>query len=495
MIERQLATSNAPRLKHCPQHRHGLRHIVDSVANLVSRSCQRCGLTLLVCFNLIALQLLAQQSIAETPAEATNENVLVAPGAELARLKGEYAFTEGPAVDDKGNVYFTDQPNDRIVKWSAVDGSVEDWLSPAGRANGTWMDRAGNLIVCADEENQLWSIAPDKSVKVLLRDNDGKLFNGPNDVWVRPQGGLYFTDPLYVRDYWKRDRATQQGGQHVFFLAKDAARPIKVADDLQQPNGIIGTPDGKTLYVADIRAGKTYAYEIRPDGTLAKKRLFCDQGSDGMTIDDRGNVYLTGRGVSVFDREGKKISQIDVPERWTANVTFGGKDFDLLFITASKGIYGIQMSVKGAVARTGTSSTEKSDAEPDSASRGRNGRRRRSVAEVVSDAILSQGDIDGDEKVSEDEFMKLAESWYSKLDVNGRVVLASRSSCRSNSCCLLTGLAPHRPDSRVATLVCSLRSILTAVARSKSVSSISGFTVVFTVGTRSGETSWILQTF
>ena len=118
--------------------------------------------------------------------------------------------------------------------------------------------------------------------------------------------------------------------------------------DLQQPNGIVGTPDGKTLYVSDIKAGKTYAYDIQPDGKLENKRLFCSLGSDGMTIDAEGNVYLTGRGVTVFDKTGKKIEHIDVPESWTANVCFGGRDMKTLFITASKGLYAIQMQVKGA---------------------------------------------------------------------------------------------------------------------------------------------------
>lgn len=276
------------------------------------------------------------------------ESPVIAPGATLEKLPGEYAFTEGPAVDKEGNIFFTDQPNDRIVKWNAANGSVEDWLKPAGRSNGLYFGPDGHLIACADEKNELWSIAPDKRVTVLIKDFGGKQLNGPNDVWVRPAGGLYFTDPLYARNYWMRDKAMQQDGQHVYFLAKGAATPVRVATDLRQPNGIIGTPDGRTLYVADIGARKTYAYDIQPDGALANKRLFCELGSDGMTLDAAGNVYLTGRGVTVFDQAGKQIEQIPVPEGWTANVTFGGQDRKLLFITASKGIYGLKMKVAGA---------------------------------------------------------------------------------------------------------------------------------------------------
>ena len=276
------------------------------------------------------------------------ESTLIAPGAKLEKLGGGYEFTEGPAVDRDGNVFFTDQPNDRIVKWNAADGKFSDWLKPAGRANGTYFDRKGNLLACADEENQLWSIAPDKTVTRLVMNFDGKLLNGPNDLWIRPDGGLYFTDPLYKRDYWKRDPAMQQDGQHVYFLTPNQKIVRRVATDLKQPNGLVGTPDGKTLYVADIGARKTYAYDIQPSGALTNKHLFCNLGSDGMTLDAEGNVYLTGRGVTVFDKAGKQIEQIPVPEGWTGNVIFGGRARDLLFITASKSVYGLKMRVKGA---------------------------------------------------------------------------------------------------------------------------------------------------
>ena len=273
---------------------------------------------------------------------------IIAPGATLEKLAGDFAFTEGPAADKDGNVFFTDQPNDRIVKWNAADGSVSDWMKPCGRSNGTYFDKDGNLIACADEKNALWSIAPDKKFTVLVKDFDGKLLNGPNDLWIRPDGAIYFTDPLYPRRYWKRDPKMQQDGQHVYFLAVDRKSVKRVAADLKQPNGIIGTPDGKTLYVADIGAGKTYAYDIQSDGSLTNKRLFCELGSDGMTLDSEGNVYLTGHGVTVFDKTGKQIEHIDVPESWTANITFGGKDRHLLFVTASKSVYGLKMRVGGA---------------------------------------------------------------------------------------------------------------------------------------------------
>ncbi|MBM3880644.1 MAG: SMP-30/gluconolactonase/LRE family protein [Verrucomicrobia bacterium] len=273
------------------------------------------------------------------------ESSLIASGAQLEPLAGDCKFTEGPTADAAGNVLFTDQPNDRILKWS-VDGVLSTYRQPAGRANGMCFDRRGHLLVCADEKNELWSIAPDGTVTVLLSQYQGKPLNGPNDVWVRPDGGLYFTDPFYKRPWWTHT-AMPQDGQHVYYLAADRKEPVRVVDDLRQPNGIVGTPDGKLLYVADIGGRKTYRFDIQPDGRLANKTLFCELGSDGMTLDSEGNLYLTGRGVTVFDRTGQRREQIDVPESWTANVCFGGKDRQTLFITASKGLYAIRLRVKG----------------------------------------------------------------------------------------------------------------------------------------------------
>lgn len=275
------------------------------------------------------------------------EPSVIAPGAKVEKLAGDFKFTEGPAADPAGNIFFTDQPNDRILKWS-LDGQLSTFMQPSGRSNGMYFDRKGNLISCADDNNQLWSIDPSGKVTVLVRDYQGRLLNGPNDVWVAPDDGLYFTDPLYPRPYWKRPAAMQQDGQHVYYLSPDRKTLTRVAEDLKQPNGIVGTPDGRILYVADIGAGKTYAYDIQKDGTLANKRLFCELGSDGMALDEEGNLYLSGKGVTVFDRSGKRIEHIDVEEPWTANLRFGGADRRTLFITASKGFYAIRMRVRGA---------------------------------------------------------------------------------------------------------------------------------------------------
>jgi len=281
--------------------------------------------------------------------ERTGETAssVIAPGARVEKLAGGFDFTEGPTCDAQGTIFFTDQPNDRILKWSPA-GGLSTFLQPAGRANGMYFDARGHLIACADDNNELWSIAPEGTVSVLVGEYDGKRLNGPNDVWVRPDGALYFTDPFYQRSWWTHDTMPQDG-QHVYFFSADRRQLVRVIDDLEKPNGIIGTPDGRILYVADIVAGKTYRYDIAPDGSLAGKTLAANQGSDGMTLDSEGNLYLTGEGVMVFDRAGRQIERIPIPdERWTANVSFGGKDRQMLFITASSGLYGVPTRVRGA---------------------------------------------------------------------------------------------------------------------------------------------------
>ncbi|OGV66447.1 MAG: gluconolactonase [Lentisphaerae bacterium RIFOXYA12_FULL_48_11] len=293
-----------------------------------------------ICCSIIVINLLL---IPFVPAQDRSP---VAPGAQLEKLSEEFKFTEGPTADAEGNVYFTDQPNDRIMKYG-VDGKLSTFKQPAGRSNGMYFDAQGRLWACADEKNELWRIdVASGKVEVILKDRDGKLFNGPNDLWITPAGDIYFTDPLYKRPWWSHRTPEAQMPQAVYYLS--ASGKLTVADaDVKQPNGITGTPDGKVLYVADIGDKKTYVYDIQPGGKLANRKLFCSEGSDGMTIDSEGNVYLTGKGVLVFDKTGQQITHIEVPGGWTANVSFGGKDKQTLFITASKCLFSLKMRVKG----------------------------------------------------------------------------------------------------------------------------------------------------
>ncbi|WP_246073595.1 SMP-30/gluconolactonase/LRE family protein [Dinghuibacter silviterrae] len=270
---------------------------------------------------------------------------LVVPGATPRLVARTFDFTEGASVDKHGNVFFTDQPNNRIWEYD-THGRLSLFMDSAGRSNGMYFDAHGNLVSCADEIDELWSISPHKKVRVLVHDLDGHRLNGPNDLWIDTRGGIYFTDPYYQRPYWNRSQPDLPQ-QCTYYLAPGAHHPFVVDSSLVKPNGIVGTPDGKHLYIADIQDGKTYIFTIQPDGHLTDRRLFVSMGSDGITLDERGDLYLTGRGVTVFSPEGKRIAHIPIPEGWTANLCFGGADKRTLFITASKGIYVLPMTVSG----------------------------------------------------------------------------------------------------------------------------------------------------
>jgi gluconolactonase len=270
---------------------------------------------------------------------------LIVPGAALNKVSSQFIFTEGPATDKKGNIYFTDQPNDKIWKYG-IDGKISLFMDKTGRSNGLYFDHKGNLIACADNKDELWSISPEKKVTVLLNNFEGHRLNGPNDLWIDAKGGIYFTDPYYQRDYWDR-KQPDIDGQKVYYLPAGKKEAIIADDKFKQPNGIVGSPDGKYLYVADIGDNKTYRYGINADASLSNRQLLFSQGSDGMTLDNEGNIYVTGQGVTIYNKDGIKIGHIPVPAQWTANVGFGGKDRKTLFITAKESVYTINMKVRG----------------------------------------------------------------------------------------------------------------------------------------------------
>ncbi len=271
-------------------------------------------------------------------AEAAN---VVAPGAKVEKLAGGFRFTEGPAADVKGNIFFSDIPNNRIHKWS-LDGTLSTFRENSGGSNGLYFDKNGNLLACEGGGRRLVSINPQGKVTVLADKYQNKRFNSLNDLWLDPKGGIYFTDPRYGN----RDNM-EQDGEYVYYLSPDRRMLIRVIDDMVRPNGLIGTPDGKLLYVADHGGNKTFVYKINNDGTLSNKKLFAPEGSDGMTIDNEGNIYLTTRVVAVYNKNGEKIETINVPEG-PANVCFGGSDKRTLFITARTSLYSVRMRVKAA---------------------------------------------------------------------------------------------------------------------------------------------------
>lgn len=259
---------------------------------------------------------------------------------EVELISDQFKFTEGPIADRSGNVYFTDQPNNTIWKYT-TSNRLELFMSDAGRSNGLYIDAYDNIYACADENNELWKIDPDKNIEILVTDFGGKRLNGPNDVWVAANGDVYFTDPYYQRKYWQHQQPSIDN-QSVYLLRNGIL--TEVESNLVKPNGIVGSPDGKLLYVADIESNKTYQYTIDKYGKLKDKVLFCDLGSDGMTVDQLGNVYLTGSGVTVFSKQGQQIHHIDIDAPWTANVCIGGIDRDYLFITASNKLFKVKLT-------------------------------------------------------------------------------------------------------------------------------------------------------
>jgi len=274
---------------------------------------------------------------AHTPAD---EAGLVAPGAKVKKLADGFRFTEGPARDADGNIYFSDIPNNRIHKWS-LDGKLSTFREESGGSNGLFFDRQGNLLCCEGLARRLTTVSPVGKVFELVTRYNEKRLNSPNDLWIDSRGGIYFTDPRYgnMDDL-------ELGGFHVYYLTPDRKQLVRVIDDLVKPNGVVGTADGKLLYVADPGDNKSYVYHIQPDASLTDRKQIAPEGSDGMTLDTAGNLYLTRAGVHVYSPEGKRIAVIETPER-PANVCFGGQDRRTLFITARTGFYSIRMTVQG----------------------------------------------------------------------------------------------------------------------------------------------------
>ena len=283
----------------------------------------------------------------------TAQQPLIAPGATIVKLADGFGFTEGPAANSKGDVYFVDDPNCTIHRWSVEDKKVSVFIEESAHANGMYFDKNDNLYVCEGGTGSIVCYTPDGKRTVVANKFGARHFNKPNDLWIDPKGGIYFTDPVYGNNFH-----VVQEGENVYYILPDRNKIICVIEvsgkegEFVKPNGIVGTPDGKLLYVADINGRVVYQYNIQPDGTIADQQIFAPYAVDGMTIDENGNVYLTAMNVPenvvvIYSPEGKEIGQIVVPER-PANVCFGGQDFKTLFITARNGFYALEMNIKGA---------------------------------------------------------------------------------------------------------------------------------------------------
>ena len=277
---------------------------------------------------------------------------LIAQGATVVKLADGFRFTEGPTANSKGDVFFVDDPNCKIHRWSVADKTVSVFIEESAHANGMYFDKNDNLYVCEGGTGSVVMYTPDGKRTVVANKFGARSFNKPNDLWIDSKGGIYFTDPQYGNNFH-----IVQDGQHVYYILPDRSKVIRVIETGEgkgfvKPNGIVGTPDGKLLYVADIDGRMVYRYNIQPDATLSGKHPFAPFPVDGMTVDEKGNLYITAvnredRGVIIFNPEGKEIERIAVPEG-VSNVCFGGTDFKTLFITAQTGLYAVEMNVKGA---------------------------------------------------------------------------------------------------------------------------------------------------
>jgi gluconolactonase len=281
--------------------------------------------------------------------EVENKEIAgIGPSGPVKKVQGDFAFTEGPAADAEGNLYFSDIPNNRIHRLSA-SGEMSVFVEPSGHANGL-MVQGGRLLAC-QMDGQIVSIdLKSKEVTVLAKEYNGNRFNAPNDLVIDRSGGVYFTDPRF-----RAPEPWPQGKEAVYYRSAEG-EVKRLLDNLPAPNGVILSPDEKTLYVIPSMQKEMMAYPIEGPGNLGQGRVFCtlqqaegrdNSGGDGLTIDSRGNLYITsGLGLQVFDPQGKLLGIIRFPEQ-PANVTFGGKDSKTLYVTARTSLYSVEMEAQG----------------------------------------------------------------------------------------------------------------------------------------------------
>jgi gluconolactonase len=283
------------------------------------------------------------------------ETPIIPPGARLEKVWGEGEFTEGPAYGPDGGVYFTDIGN-RIMRFDPATGRTTVYRDPSGRANGLDFDPKGRLVAAEGANTggnrRVTLTERDGTVRVLADRWQGKRFNSPNDVTVDTQGRIYFSDPRY-----SGEEPREIDTESVYRIDPDGT-VTQLITDAQKPNGVLLSPDMKTLYVADSNPkGNQHllAYPLRPDGGVGPKRLLYDfgtkRGIDGMCVDEAGNVYGaagTGAdgGVYVFGPDGTKLAFIAVPETPT-NCVFAGEDRKQLYVTAGKSLYRIGLNRRG----------------------------------------------------------------------------------------------------------------------------------------------------
>jgi len=268
---------------------------------------------------------------------------IVPAGAKVERVSTGHQFTEGPAWDYKGNLYWSDIPRGQILKLDSK-GKVTVYRDNSGRANGLMFDKKGRLVACEGGARRVSRTKPDGAIETVAARYNGKKLNSPNDLAIGPDGSIYFTDPRYGR---RRDDI-EQDKECVYRIAPDG-KVTRVIDDTVKCNGIGISPDAKTLYIADNGGKNVRAYPLEADGAVGKGKVIAEMtgGPDGMTVDADGYLYVTGPGgIWVFTPAGKKVGVIATPEH-PANCAFGGAEVKTLFITARKGLYKIKLNARG----------------------------------------------------------------------------------------------------------------------------------------------------
>ena len=281
--------------------------------------------------------------------------------AAVERLATGLRWAEGPVwFGDARHLLVSDIPNERIVKWDEETGGLTDYRRPSGYANGNTRDRQGRLVTCEHGGRRVTRTEHDGAITVLMDRFDGKRLNSPNDVVVKSDGTIWFTDPPFglLSDY-EGNRADQELPANIYRLDPATGQATVVDGEVEGPNGLAFSPDERTLYVVASRASprKILAYDVIDGARLANRRVLIDAGPgtpDGFRLDEDGNLWCGWGmgdpaldGVMVFNPQGEPIGRIQLPER-CANLCFGGRHRNRLFMAASQSIYALYVNTRGA---------------------------------------------------------------------------------------------------------------------------------------------------
>jgi gluconolactonase len=295
----------------------------------------------------------------DTRAPAANVEVrdpkfraVVGDDVTIERIATGFLFVEGPLWHPSGYLLFSDMPGDHLRKWTAQ--GVVTFREPCAQSNGLAWDRRGRLIVCEHATSRVTRTESDGSRTVIAAHHDGKELNSPNDVVVRSDGGIYFTDPTYGRNaYFGNPRPLPRDFRGVYRADPEGGTVTLLADDFGQPNGLCFSRDERRLFVNDTERQHIRVFDVDPSGALANGRVFAEtrgEGAgapDGMKIDSAGNIYCCGPGgIHVFDPDGRCLGVIRMPE-YTANFCFGDDDLRSLYVAASTSVYRLRVAMPG----------------------------------------------------------------------------------------------------------------------------------------------------